>query len=250
MRTMDLNCDLGEVPALRAADLALLDIVSSANVACGGHAGDEDSMRWVVEAARARGVAVGAHPSYPDRAGFGRVEMAMGATEVEEVVREQVGALARIAGEAGVALVHVKPHGSLYHAAMTRREVAEAVASGVRKVDERLLLVGLAGAKGLEWWRAAGMTVAAEAFADRRYDADGSLRSRFKPDAMITDPAAAAEQAVRMAAGRGVMAADGSVVAVRAETICIHGDTEGAAGIARAVRRGLEGSGVRIAALA
>lgn len=247
MQTIDLNCDMGEG---MGTDLALLEFVTSANVACGGHAGDERTMRETVRAAKARGVVVGAHPSYPDRSGFGRVAMEMSGAAIEETVREQVAVLDRIVRREGVRLVHVKPHGALYHAAISKRDVAEAVARGVRSVDSKLVLVGLAGAEGLEWWRAMGMLVAAEAFADRRYGADGSLRSRAKAGAMIEGASSAAEQAVRIAEGLGVVAGDGSVIVVNAETICIHGDTAGAVEIARAVRGELERRGVRVRGMA
>jgi len=247
VRTIDLNCDMGEG---MASDAAMLDIVTSANIACGGHFGDEASMRAAVRGAKARGVAVGAHPGYPDRAGFGRVAMEMDAHEIESMVREQVVMLDAIAREEGAKLVHVKPHGALYHAAMMEQRIAEAVARGVRGVEPGLFLVGLAGARGLEWWRAMGMRAAAEAFADRRYERDGSLRARSKPGAMIEDPASAAEQAVRIAEGQGVVAEDGTIVGVEAGTICVHGDTAGAVEIARAVREALARRGMRVGAKA
>ncbi len=245
-RCIDLNCDLGEDPALRGTDLALLEVVSAASIACGGHAGDSESMRFIAEAAAASGVAIGAHPSYPDRDGFGRTEMALSAVEIQRTVTQQVAALRNIVADRGARIRHVKPHGALYHAAMTRREVADAVAAGVAAVDRQLMLVGLAGARGLVWWRDAGMRVVSEAFADRRYEPDGSLRSRTKPNSLIEEPSAAAEQAVRIAQGRGVVAADGSVVAVEAETICVHGDTPGAVVIAAAVKKALGDAGINV----
>jgi UPF0271 protein len=246
-RTIDLNCDMGESdePARVAADLALLEIVTSANIACGGHAGDRASMERTIRAATERGVAIGAHPSYPDRANFGRGEQDLSARAIEATVAEQIGELASVARSLGATLSHVKPHGALYHAAMTRMDVAEAIARGTERVDRGLALVGLAGAGALERWRKLGFIPAAEAFADRRYEPDGSLRSRAKPGAMIQDAAEAAAQAVGIALGRGVVASNGARVEVRAATICLHSDTTGAVEIAREVRRGLEGAGIQ-----
>lgn len=246
-RAIDLNCDMGEGAG---NDAALVECVTSANIACGGHAGDEQSMRVVVREALQRGVAIGAHPGYPDRAGFGRVAIALSPREVELCVAEQVERLSAIARQEGTRVRHVKPHGALYHAAMNAREVAAAVAAGVRRVDAGLVLVGLAGARGLEWWREMGLRVAAEAFADRRYEGDGSLRGRGHADAMIEDPREAAEQASRIARGAGVVAVDGREVGVSAATICIHGDSAGAVALARAVRTRLDREGVQVRPLA
>ncbi len=246
---IDLNCDLGEGDAGSSGDLALLDIVSSANIACGGHAGDERSMRETVRAAAARGVAVGAHPGYPDRARFGRFELNMSPAEIEAAVKSQVFALCAIAKEELTTVVHVKPHGALYHAAMNDDAVARAVAGAVRAVSESLVLVGLAGAAGLDVWRGLGVPVAAEAFADRRYERDGSLQSRSKAGSLISDPAHAAEQAVRIALGRGLQTSDGTLLPVHADTICVHSDTPGAAEVAHGVRAALERAGVRVGSL-
>lgn len=251
--SIDLNCDLGEhdgagTASISSDDLALLDIVTSANIACGGHAGDESSMTATVAAALARGVAVGAHPSYPDRPRFGRVRLDMPPDQIEQCIADQVAALARVAAAAGARLRHLKPHGALYHAAMTEPAVAEAIAKAARSVQPDLILVGLAGAPALDQWRGLGFTVASEAFADRRYEPDGSLRARSHPDALITDPAEAAAQAVHIVTGHGVVALDGRAVPLRADTICIHSDTPGAAGVARAVRAALMHAGVKVAA--
>jgi UPF0271 protein len=248
--SIDLNCDLGESgePLATGVDLALLDVVTSVNIACGGHAGDETSMSGVVRAALTRGVAIGGHPSYPDRARFGRVELTMSISEIETAVAGQIGALDRIARGLGVTLHHVKPHGALYHAAMRSRAIATAVARAAGRISARVILVGLAGAAALAVWRALGFDVLAEAFADRCYERDGSLRSRPLPGALITDPARAAAQAVRIATARSVVSFDGSIVHVEADTICIHSDTPGAPAIARAVRAALERAGVEVAA--
>jgi UPF0271 protein len=247
--SIDLNCDLGELPELirDGTDDALMAIVSSANVACGGHAGDAASMEHTVRSALRHGVAIGAHPSYPDRAGFGRRELSATPAEVEAFVLAQVRALAAVAGGLGARIAHVKPHGALYHAAGRDAAVAAAIARAAAQVDPRLVLVGQAGSPMLATWRALGFRTAGEAFADRRYEPNGLLRARAHPDALITDAAAAAEQAVRIATGHGAVASDGSTIAVEAETICIHGDTPGAAAIARRVRSSLESSGFRVA---
>lgn len=220
--------------------------ITSANVACGGHAGDVGTMRATVRAALHHGVAVGAHPAYPDRDRFGRVEIAMSASEIEDAVASQIEALRAVAAEEGATVVHVKPHGALYHAAMRRREVALAVARGAARVDTELVLVGQAGAPAIEIWRSLGFHGVGEAFADRRYEPDGTLRSRDVPGAVITDPAEAAAQAVRIARGEGVACSDGSTFLVSAGTICVHGDTPRAEAIVEEVRAALNRGGFSV----
>lgn len=246
--SIDLNCDMGESDdsAQVAVDLALMGIATSVNIACGGHAGTPPSMERTVQASLARGVAIGAHPSFIDRANFGRTDHDLPPAEVEQLMLDQIQALCDVARRAGARLTHVKPHGALYHAAMTRMPIADAIARASRRVDPALILVGLAGAAGLDRWRDAGCPVAAEAFADRRYEPDGSLRARSKPDALITDSQLAARQAVSIARGHGVTAIDGSLVAIRADTICIHSDTPGAVVLAGFIRKELEREGVKI----
>lgn len=245
---IDLNCDLGEVdsPEGLAHDLALLEHVTSANIACGGHAGSVETMREVVRACRAKGVRVGAHPGYEDRANFGRVEVPLDAPAVASLVERQVRALAEIAAHEGARLSHVKPHGALYHAAMRSEAIAAAVAAGVERVTGRTPLVGLAGAKGLAHWESLGWPTLAEAFADRRYEPDGSLRARTKPDAVLERPELAAEQALRLANGQGVRLDDGATLAVRATTVCIHSDSPGAIETARAVAGALRALASRL----
>jgi UPF0271 protein len=245
MMRIDLNADVGE----GCDDRALFPFLTSVNVACGGHTGDERTMADTVRAAAAFGLAIGAHPSYPDREHFGRLEMSMAPHDLGRAVREQVTALARIAAEARVGLAHVKPHGALYNTAARDLETARIVARAVREVDPRLRLVGLGGSRLLDAGREAGLAVAAEAFADRRYTADGSLASRALGDALLHDPADAADQALRIVRDRQVRAVGGARVAVRADTLCVHGDTDGAAAILAAVRRRLEEADVRIARL-
>ena len=251
MKRVDLNCDMGELPEMLAdgSQEALMKVVTSANVACGGHAGDAEMMRVTIELAMRHGVAVGAHPGYEDRENFGRVALKLSADEIRDSVYRQVVALAGIAEKCGAAVVHVKPHGALYNQAARDAGIARGIVEGVRRWRHDVVLVGLAGSLMLEEFRAAGFRVAAEAFADRRYEKDGSLRARKFRYALLDAPEKAAEQAVRIAEGRGVLTREGTVVALEAQTICIHGDTPGAARIAEAVRRALEGAGVGVQAL-
>jgi len=227
--TMDLNCDMGELADV-ALEEALMRSVTSANVACGGHAGDGATMERTVRLARQYGVAIGAHPGYPDRANFGRVEMPLSAEQIARAVAGQIRALADIAGE----LTHVKPHGALYNVAAKDGGVARAIGEGVGSVGGELVLVGLAGSAMLEVWREMGFRVAAEGFADRRYEPNGSLRSRQFADALITDPEQAAAQALRLAREGG------------AETICVHSDTPGSVRILAAVSEALRSAGITL----
>ena len=259
MTRIDLNCDTGELPEAVAdgTQEALLRSITSANIACGGHAGDEATMRTTIEQALRAGVAVGAHPGYPDRANFGRLELKMSPEAIAESVFQQVQALAKVAAACGAKIVHVKPHGALYNQAVHNRELAEAIAKGVAAVSDagnagwrkNIVLVGLAGSPMLDVFREAGFAVAAEAFADRRYEPNGTLRSRKFDDALIRNPEEAAWQALGIAERGVVIAIDGSDVAVDAQTICIHGDTPGSVQIATAVARALREASVTIAAL-
>ncbi|MBZ5723416.1 MAG: LamB/YcsF family protein [Acidobacteriia bacterium] len=224
--TIDLNCDMGELEDAQH-EAALMEHISSANIACGGHAGDEATMERTVRLALERGVAIGAHPGYPDRANFGRVEMPMAAGEIERTVREQIERLEAVVRRLGAAIVHVKPHGALYNVAVRNAEVARAIGHGVAGWNPHTTLFGLAGSPMLEVWRGMGLAVAGEGFADRRYEPDGTLRSRRLPGALITDPQEAAAQALRLAR-------EGN-----AQTICVHGDTPGAVAILKACRQAL-----------
>jgi len=248
-RSIDLNADLGEDPQNLERDARLLTLVSSANVACGGHAGDVASMRTLARSCAERGVALGAHPSYPDREGFGRRELGLSASAIESAVFEQVAALAAVAREEGARLAHVKPHGALYHACSRRGEVASAFGRALRALDPKLRLVAQAGSPALTLWRSMGFCVAAEAFADRRYEPDGALRTRLVAGALLETPEDAAQQAARIALGQGALLEDGSVLALAADTLCLHGDTPHALEIARAVRAALESAGLRVEAL-
>jgi UPF0271 protein len=245
---IDLNCDMGEFAAAVAdgTQERLMRSLTSVNIACGGHAGDAQTMRATMEQALRCGVAMGAHPGYADRENFGRVEMPFSADEVAESVYEQVSALAKIAEQCGARLGHVKPHGALYNQAARDGDLARAIARGVARWNRDVVLVGLAGSLMLEVFREAGFLVAAEAFADRRYEADGSLRSRKYADALIREPEEAAQQVLQIVEQQSVVASDGTEVRVTAQTICIHGDTPRAAEIAARVAEALRGAGVAL----
>jgi 5-oxoprolinase (ATP-hydrolysing) subunit A len=243
--SVDLNADVGE----GMDDAQLLPYVTSANVACGAHAGDPVTMDQTVELALSRGVRVGAHPGYPDRANFGRVALEMTADEIENLVVYQVSALAGFVRSRGGRLTHVKPHGALYHSGAEFPDVARAIAEGVRRVGTDLVLVGAAGSLLIGAGLDAELAVAEEAFADRRYRADGTLVPRGSAGALITDPDEAAEQAVGLARDGTVVAEDRSRISVRADTICLHGDTPGAAEIARRIHEKFRIAGIRIAPL-
>ncbi len=246
--TIDLNCDMGEVPEAIAdgTQESLMRSITSVNIACGGHAGDEQTMKTTVEQAMRWKLAIGAHPGYPDRANFGRLELKLPPSDISASIFEQVSGLAEIAARCGARLVHVKPHGSLYNQAVRNHELAEAIAEGVGRWRRDVVLVGLAGSPMLEVFRKAGFAVAAEAFADRRYEQDGTLRSRKFEDALIRDPEVAARQALSIAQNRTLIASDGSEVSVDAQTLCIHGDTPGASKIASTVARILRDAGVTL----
>ncbi len=249
MKRIDLNCDMGEKPEhiSDGTQEALMPSFTSVNVACGGHAGDEHTMTTTIQQALRWKRAIGAHPGYPDRANFGRLELKMPPEEVTAFVHQQVRALADIAARCGAQLTHVKPHGALYNQAVHNRELADAIAAGVARFSRNLVLVGLAGSPMLEVFREAGFPIAAEAFADRRYEPDGTLRSRKHPDALIHDPAEAAHQALSIAQGK-VIARDGSQVPLHADTLCIHSDTPGSPQIAAEVAKTLREAGVNVSA--
>lgn len=249
MPTIDLNCDMGESFGAFSigADAHVMASISSANIACGFHGGDPAVMRHTVRLAREAGVAVGAHPGLPDLAGFGRREMRVSPQDVEDMVLYQVGALAAIADSEGVRLHHVKAHGALYNMAARDRGLADAIARAVRAFDSSLIMFGLAGSELIRAGVAAGLTVAAEGFADRAYEPDGSLAPRSGPGSVIHDADTVVRRAVRMATEGQVIATDGSEIVLRIDTLCTHGDTPGAQELARALRAGLERAGVAIA---
>ncbi len=247
MTTIDINCDMGERDDLASeVQKSLMEFITSANVACGAHAGDEALMRLTLRQAIAHGVAIGAHPGYPDRDNFGRLPLNMPLAELEASIEEQIRTLVRLAGEEGAAVRYVKPHGALYNQAANDMELARAVGRAVSRVSRDLAILGLAGSPALAVWSEAGFQVVPEAFADRRYEPDGSLRSRRFVDALLGSPEEAAEQALRIAAQHEVVAWDGSVVDIEARTLCIHGDSPGAADIARSVRKRMEDEGIAV----
>ncbi len=250
--SIDLNADVGEGYGewRMGDDAALLPLVTSANIACGAHAGDPLLMDQTVQLARALGVAIGAHPGYPDRDGFGRRDLAMGLDELRAAILAQVGALAAICRGRGAELRHVKLHGALYNRAAIDHRLAGCVVGAVRDFSSELTLVGLAGSALLDEARSVGLRVAAEAFADRMYAPDGTLRSRSLPGALREEPAAVAEQAISIVRDGRVRADDGSWVPVLADTLCLHGDAPGAVASARAVRRAFEAAGIPVAPLA
>lgn len=248
---LDINCDLGEGFGnyRYGADEEIAPYISSANIACGYHAGDPAVMSRTVALAKKHGVAVGAHPSFPDLLGFGRRELAATPAEVRDYVTYQVGALWAFCRAHGVPLRHVKAHGAVYNMAARDPQLATAVAEGVARVDPGLIFVGLASSCLIAAGHRAGLPTAAEAFADRAYNADGSLVSRRLPGAVINDPAAVAARVARMAREGLVEAVDGGEVRVDPDTVCVHGDTPGAAELAKALRAGLAKEGVRVLAL-
>ncbi len=252
MKTLDLNCDMGEgFGAWRMGDdAALLDHVTSANIACGFHAGDPGTIHRTVELALEKGVAIGAHPSLPDLQGFGRRSMNVSAEEAYDLVLYQIGALAGFATACGGKLAHVKPHGALYNMAAKDARLARAIARAVRDFDAALVLFGLAGSELVRAGGQAGLKTANEVFADRTYQADGSLTPRTQPDAMIHDADAAIAQVRRMVGEGRVRSQQGSDVPVQPDTLCIHGDEPGAVDFAKRIRQALAADGVRVAPIA
>ncbi len=248
MPIVDLNCDCGEGfgPYALGDDAAMLDIVTSANVACGFHAGDPDIMAATFTLAKARGVAVGAHPGYADRAGFGRRRVAMSEAEIERLVAYQIGAAQALAAQAGHKLTHVKPHGALSNIAMAEAGVARAIARATRAVDRDLAFLAIAGTELERAGAAEGLATICEIYADRGYGDDGHLMPRDVPGAVLHDANEAAARAVAMVETGAVRALSGKRVAVAIESICVHGDTPGAVAMARAVRAALERAGIAL----
>ena len=249
-RRIDLNADLGEGFGVwrLGDDEALLGVVTSANVACGFHAGDPSIMRRVCEQAVAGGVAIGAQVSYRDLAGFGRRFIDVAPAELADDVLYQLAALDGIARTAAGRVAYVKPHGALYNATVTHEEQARAVVDAVARYDASLPVLGLPGSALLRSAVRAGLPVVVEGFADRGYTAEGTLVPRSRPGALIDDPAAVAERVVRMAVDGVVVAVDGSLVAVDVASVCVHGDTPGAVELAHSVRAALTGAGLTVAA--
>ncbi|HUK33989.1 MAG TPA: 5-oxoprolinase subunit PxpA [Vicinamibacterales bacterium] len=249
---IDLNADVGESfgAYVIGHDAGLMRWITSANVAAGFHAGDPSVLRATIRRAKSHGVAVGAHPSFPDLAGFGRREMSMSPREAEDLVLYQIAAVAGVAQVEGVTLQHVKPHGALYNMAARDVALAGAVARAVAAFSRSLILLGPPNSELLKAGKAFGLRVAGEAFADRAYEPDGSLVSRKKLGAVIHDVNAVVERAIRMAREGTVVAIDGTVVHLSAETICVHGDTPGADELVAELRAALEGAGVSVKPIA
>jgi len=246
---LDINCDLGEGFGIhhRGEDQALLRIVSSANIACGFHAGDPATMRRTVAGAVARGVAVGAHVSYPDLVGFGRRRLAATPVQVADDVLYQLGALEAFCRAEGTRVRHVKPHGALYNVAVDDKAIAAAICGAIARFDRSLSVYALGDSELARAAAEAGLRVAAELFADRAVDSRGRLVPRSDPRAMITDPGEAAARIARCLATGRLTSVDGVEVGVRVDTVCVHGDTPGAVGIAAGLRRRLEEAGLTIA---
>ncbi|HEX7326351.1 MAG TPA: 5-oxoprolinase subunit PxpA [Rhodanobacteraceae bacterium] len=251
MTTIDLNADLGEsYGAWRMGDDAgVMPWITSANVACGFHAGDPRIMRATVALCVDHGVAIGAHPALPDLQGFGRRTLQISPNEAYAQTLYQLGALAAFTRAAGTALHHVKPHGALYNMAARDRALADAVASAVHDFDAGIILVGLAGSALVDAGRASGLQVQREGFCDRRYRADGTLLPRSRPGAVLEDIAAATAQAVSIATRQQAIADDGTAIRVEADTLCVHGDRDNAAAFAERLRHALAAAGIRVAAV-
>lgn len=252
MGAIDLNSDLGESYGAWSIgdDEAMLAVVTSANVACGFHGGDPSTLRRTCHAATERNVVIGAQVSYPDLSGFGRRFMDIDPAELRDVVLYQLGALDAFAQVAGAEIAYVKPHGALYHACIERPDHADAVVEAAAEYDFSLAMLGAPGSPLLALAEEAGLEPVAEAFVDRAYHDDGRLVSRRVPGAVLTDPDAIAQRAVRLAADGKVESIEGRVIAVRARSLCVHGDTPGAVAIARAVRAALDAAGIGVHAFA
>jgi len=248
---IDLNCDMGESFGTwkMGADAEVMPNITSANVACGAHAGDPGVMRRTIRAAKEHGVAVGAHPGFADLQGFGRREMQADPAEVEDSLIAQIGALAAMARAEAAPLRHVKAHGALYNMAARDRKLADAVARAIKAFDASLVMFGLPKSPLIEAGIAAGLRVAAEGFADRSYEPDGSLTPRSRPGAVIHDPAVVVDRAVRMVRDGVVLTSEGREIPLKVDTICVHGDTPGAPDLTRRIRAGLEAAGISVRSL-
>ena len=246
MVTIDINCDVGEGCE---TDAAVMDFVTSANIACGYHAGDATTMRQTVETAIEKSVAIGAHPGYRDLENFGRTAMQMPPSEVYKIVTEQIEALNEVTIAAGGKLSHVKPHGALYNQAASDAKLADAIAKAVFDFDPELILYGLSGSLSIIEAKKAGLKTASEVFADRTYQPDGSLTPRSQPNALISDTQVAVAQVLQMVKDKTVTTVDGSKIHIQADTICIHGDGPNAVRFARAIRKSLTAHDIAIVSI-
>ena len=249
--TIDLNCDVGEsFGAYKlGCDSDILDYVTSANIACGFHAGDPATMRVTVKLALEKGVAIGAHPGLPDLVGFGRRLMKITPQEAQDIVVYQIGALQAFVKSEGGALRHVKPHGALYNMAAKDLFLAKAIAEAIFKVDPELILVGQSGSRLIEAGKTVGLQTASEVFADRTYEDDGTLTPRDQVNSVITDHELAVRQVIDMLNSKAVRSRQGTDVSVNAETICIHGDSPHALDFAKHIRKALDGADIAVQAL-
>lgn len=249
MLTIDINCDMGEsFGAWRmGADEQVMPHITSANIACGAHAGDPRVMRRTVRMARHHDVGIGAHPGFPDLVGFGRRDLHVDPAEMEDSVLAQIGALAAMAKAEGTRLRHVKAHGALYTMANRDAKLADAIARAIRAFDAALVMFVLPGTEMERAGREGGLPIALEGFADRAYEPDGSLTPRSKPGAVIHDPDAVVQRGVRMVRDGIVLTTDGREIPMKIDTICVHGDTPGAPELTRGLRAGLESAGIRVA---
>lgn len=251
MSSIDLNCDLGESFGCYTIgmDEAVIPYVSSVNVACGWHAGDPLIMEKTVALAKKHGVAVGAHPGFPDLLGFGRRPMTITPQEAGAYVKYQVGALMAFAKGQGMELQHVKPHGALYNMAAKDEALATGICEAIASVDKNLIFMGLAGSVMLEAAQKAGLKTASEVFADRAYNDDGSLVNRKLPGAVIHDPVVAVERAVKMAKEGKVISINGKEITIQTDSICVHGDNKQAIELVSKIRKALEGAGIEVRSL-
>jgi len=243
MLTIDINCDLGEGCAF---DAELMEYISSANIACGYHAGDTETMKRTVDLAMAKGVAIGAHSGYKDRENFGRNAMKLSPKEVKEIVTDQLEILDKIAKAAGGRIAHVKPHGAMYNQSALDVELAAAIASAVFEFDKTLILFGLSGSVSISEAAKVGLKTASEVFADRTYQTDGNLMPRSEPNALIQDTDAATTQVLDMIKYGRVRSVDAIMIPIVAETVCIHGDGDNAVDFARSIRQKLKENGITI----
>ncbi|CAN5702954.1 5-oxoprolinase subunit PpxA [soil metagenome] len=250
-KIIDLNCDMGESFGAweMGNDAALMDYVSSVNIACGFHAGDASVIKKTVETAIKKGVSVGAHPSFPDLQGFGRREMKLSAEEIFDIVLYQISAVKGICEAMGIKLHHVKPHGALYNQAAKNEKIANAIAKSVKSLDKNLILYGLSGSRLISEAEKIGLNTASEVFADRTYTKDGSLTPRSESNALIQDTEQAVSQVLKMIKDQTVTATSGETVAIKADTICIHGDGENALEFAKTIRENLLKKSIEVSAI-
>lgn len=251
MNRIDLNCDMGESFGAwkMGHDAELMDFVSSVNIACGFHAGDATTIRKTVETAVKKGVAIGAHPSFPDLQGFGRREMKLSSQEIFDIVLYQVSAIKGVCEAFGAKLHHVKPHGALYNLAAKDAEMSRSIAEAVKTINENLIFYGLSGSFLISEAEKLGLKTASEVFADRTYQTDGNLTPRNQPNALIKNTEIAVEQVLQMIQHQTVTTTNGEIIPIKAETICIHGDRENTLEVARIINQNLTENGIEISTI-